>query len=76
MKIRQQVRVVCLSMGLALSALAQDSLMTANSRKHDDDRRPPAAPEPALLLMAIGGVGVAGGYVALRLYRGRKKTPR
>ena len=76
MKIRNQVRVVCLSMGLALSALAQNSVTIADSsRKHDDDKRPPAAPEPALILMAIGGVGVAGGYVVLRLSRGRKKTP-
>ena len=76
MNIKQQLRVVCLSLGLTLSALAQDSLTAATSdRRHDDgDKHPPAAPEPALILMAIGGVGVAGGYVALRLYRGRKKN--
>ena len=43
------------------------------ARVSDDEQRVPAAPEPALILMAVGGVGVVGGYVALRLHRGRKK---
>jgi hypothetical protein len=39
---------------------------------YDDDARPPAAPEPAQILMLSSGLALVGGFVAFHAVRRRR----
>ena len=63
--------VVVLTLGLALTAQAQESLAAADSRKHDGGGGVPAAPEPYLIAMLAGGLGLTGGYIVYRMRKNK-----
>ncbi len=65
MNSRKLLGLLVLSLGLSLGAMAED--------EHRRGGGVPAAPEPYLIAMLAGGLGVVGGYVAYRVRKNKTK---
>jgi hypothetical protein len=71
-KMKKIMGVVVLALGFTFTAHAQLSAATADSsRKHDGGDGVPAAPEPYLMAMLAGGLGLTGGYIVYRMRKNK-----
>ena len=69
MKTRSKVTlalVMVIGLAMAGAAVAQNGGVGNDNGNGNDKHRPPAAPEPGLLLMAASGVALGGGYIVWR----------
>jgi|GEM_PF-6692505 len=68
MNMRKIIGALLLTLGLSLTAGADENSTWSWSRHRDDDHAP-AAPEPAQLLLIAGGLTLVGVYIAWRQRR-------
>ena len=66
MNMKKALAAILLIAGLSLTANAEDE-------RHKGGGGVPAAPEPYVIAMLAGGLGLVGGYVAFRVHKNKTK---